>query len=75
MYSKTIIPTKENHTIDLPEEFFGKKILITVEAFDTEIEPPSEEKLAEIEKTFAKYKKVNLDTFNFNRDEANNFDE
>lgn len=75
MYSKTIIPTKENHTIDLPEEFFGKKILITVEAFDTEIKPPSEEKLAEIEKTFAKYKKVNLDTFNFNRDEANNFDE
>lgn len=74
MYSKTIIPTKENHTIDLPEEFFGKKILITVEAFDTEIEPPTEEKLAEIEKTFSKYKKVNLDTFVFNRDEANNFD-
>lgn len=75
MYTKIFIPTKENHSIDLPKEFFGKEILITVEAVEREIQPPTDEKLVEIENTFNKYRKIDLSNFVFSREEANNFDE
>lgn len=75
MYTKTIIPTKENHTVEVPEEFFGKKILVTVEPIEKEVDLSYLEKMELVEKTFASYEKVDLTNFVFDREEANNFDE
>ncbi len=30
MYRATITPTEKEHTIDLPKQFFGKKVEVTV---------------------------------------------
>jgi hypothetical protein len=29
-YKQILVPDKKNHTIEMPEEFFGKKVEITV---------------------------------------------
>ncbi len=73
MYTQKFIPTKENHTIEVPKEFYGKEILITVVPLDAE--KSSSESLVEIEKTFAKYRKINMQNFVFDKEEANKFDE
>jgi len=30
MYKQVLIPDKKNHSIEMPEEFFGKKVEVTV---------------------------------------------
>ncbi|HEY5327102.1 MAG TPA: hypothetical protein VIJ27_08880 [Mucilaginibacter sp.] len=30
MYKQVLIPDKKNHTIEMPEQFFGKKVEVTV---------------------------------------------
>ncbi|RYE18279.1 MAG: hypothetical protein EOP42_30920 [Sphingobacteriaceae bacterium] len=30
MYKQTIVPDKDNHSIELPEEFYGKKVDVIV---------------------------------------------
>ncbi|MDX2189202.1 MAG: hypothetical protein SFY32_05000 [Bacteroidota bacterium] len=73
MYITTIIPTKENHTIDIPEEFYGKQIKVIAQPVSELTDKNTEKKLAEIESMFSKYKKIDLVNFVFDRDEANNF--
>lgn len=53
MYKQTITPDKNNHSIDLPEEFYGKKVDVTV----VEVE---EENIA-LSPALPKGKKVSLD--------------
>ena len=37
MYKQILIPSKKNHTIEMPEQFFGKKVeVIVVEVGDTD---------------------------------------
>ncbi len=31
MYRQIIVPTEKNHTIELPEKFFGKKVEVSME--------------------------------------------
>jgi len=46
MYRKIITPDKDNHSVEMPEEFFGKKVVITVVELNDEVnttqqaEPP-----------------------------------
>jgi hypothetical protein len=37
MYRKVIIPDKNNHSIEMPEKFFGKKVVITVVELDADL--------------------------------------
>lgn len=30
MYITTIVPTKENHSVEIPEEFYGKEVIVEV---------------------------------------------
>jgi hypothetical protein len=30
MYKQVLVPDKRNHTIEMPEQFFGKKVEVTV---------------------------------------------
>ena len=30
MYKQVLVPDKKNHTIEVPENFFGKKVQVTV---------------------------------------------
>ena len=34
MYKQILVPDKYNHTIEMPEQFFGKKVEITVVELD-----------------------------------------
>ena len=34
MYRAILTPTKKQHTVDLPEQFFGKKVEVTVVEVD-----------------------------------------
>ena len=37
MYRKIITPDQSNHSIELPEKFFGKKVVITVVELKDEV--------------------------------------
>ena len=37
MYRKIITPDKDNHSIEMPEKFFGKKVVITVVELNEEV--------------------------------------
>lgn len=75
MYIATIFPTKENHTINIPEEFYGKEILLTAQTVVASDHIKFADKLADVESLFSKYRKIDMSGFKFNREEANNFDE
>ena len=34
MYKQVLVPNKKNHTIEMPEKFFGKKVEVTVVEID-----------------------------------------
>ncbi len=51
MYKQTLVPDKKNHTIEMPERFFGKKVeVIVVEVNDHRSDshptPPQGKKIA-----------------------------
>jgi len=37
MYRKVITPDKNNHSVEMPEKFFGKKVVITVVELNDEV--------------------------------------
>lgn len=41
MYRQIITPDKDNHTIDLPEEFFGKKLEVIMVELDKSVQKPN----------------------------------
>lgn len=73
MYTITLIPTRENHTVEIPEEFFGKEINIKFEE-KTDMQIPDENRINQIREKYKKYKKIDMNRFKFDRDEANTFD-
>ena len=59
VYKQTLIPDKKNHSIEMPEEFFGKKIeVIMIEVGDAENKsrplPPPGKKIA-VEELFENF--------------------
>jgi len=57
VYKKTVIPDKKNHSIEMPEEFFGKKvevIMIEVDDKTGRAIPPPGKKIA-VEKLFESF--------------------
>lgn len=74
MYVTTIFPTKKNHTLEIPKEFYDKEIIVTAQTVSKYPDTNKEEQILELDKIFNKYRKINLSTFKFDRNEANNFD-
>jgi hypothetical protein len=50
MYRAIITPTENTHTLDLPKEFFGKKVEVTIveliERTTKKKQPPSDKKVS-----------------------------
>ena len=68
MYRKIIVPTKKNHTISLPEEFYGCRIEVLAFPID-EKNPVSEQNT--IIDNFYEGIRLDFSKFKFNREEAN----
>ncbi|MFN0049322.1 MAG: hypothetical protein ACKVOU_09385 [Cytophagales bacterium] len=73
MYIATLIPTKECHTIDIPEVFYGQEIVVTAQSISSKNSKSDISKTTEIEAIFSKYRQIDLSNFKFDRDEANDF--
>ncbi len=74
MYVTTVFPTQKNHTLDIPEEFYDKEIIITAQTVDQNDKNLNQQQFTDIENIFNKYRKIDLTNFKFDRNEANNFD-
>lgn len=50
MYRQVLIPDKNNHTIEMPKKFFGKKVeVIVVELSNQKPLPPAGKKISKAE--------------------------
>ncbi len=36
VYKQVLIPDKKNHSVEMPEKFFGKKVEVTVKSIDSD---------------------------------------
>jgi hypothetical protein len=68
MVRQVMIPSKENSTISIPAELYGKEVEILVYPFNNV--KTEQNKINDI---FDKYM-YSFGNFKFNRDEANNYD-
>jgi hypothetical protein len=41
IYKQTLIPDKKNHSVEMPEEFFGKKVEVIIMEIDSSITHPA----------------------------------
>jgi len=71
MYITSFIPTSENHSIEIPKEFFGQKVSVEVKKTIPIIS--KEERIRKIRSVFDGVR-INLSNFKFDRDEANDYD-
>lgn len=78
MLRQIIIPTAEQHTIQLPKEFYGKKIEVIAfevdSSSDIKRDQISQSKNMSLDSIDSFYDSIhqNFDGFKFDRDEANN---
>jgi len=73
MIRQTIIPTSTAYTLTIPNEWIGKNVTIV---YDKEWEEATDTPLSDGNKPsniFAECR-IDLSSFTFNRDEANNYD-
>jgi CYTH domain-containing protein len=63
MLRQVMVPSKENSTITLPEEWYGKEVEIIVSPLEMQ-QPKARKKLPH-------YIGLNMSDFKFNREEAN----
>ena len=70
MVRQVITPTKENSTISIPAEFYGKKVEVLVFPFNNEKENKNSNNIDDV---FDKYL-YSFSDFKFNRNEANNYE-
>jgi len=63
MLRQVMIPSKENSTISIPPEFYGREVEIIVF--------PSETQVLKVEKKLPHYIGLDMSGFQFNRDEIN----
>jgi hypothetical protein len=67
MMHRIIIPSAGNHTIELPQKYFGKRVMVTVLALDEKVDKCVK---AEEARAFFNSIQVDMTDFKFNRDEA-----
>jgi hypothetical protein len=65
-----MIPSKENSTISIPAEFYGKEVEVLVYPFHN---TKTNQSSGSIKDLFAKYL-YSFDNYKFNRDEANDYE-
>lgn len=84
-----IFPTENTYTIHLPEEMVGKQIEIIAFEIEKKTQEPQSDKMERLVKSLAslpidlsngvqnifKDNLIDLSSFKFNRDEANNYEE
>jgi hypothetical protein len=70
MLRQIMIPSKENSTISIPSEFYGKEVEILIFPFKN---VKSDQNSDNINDIFNKYL-FTFDNYKFNRDEANNYE-
>ena len=75
MFSLTLNPTKEDHTIEIPVEFYGKEVLITVKETKPGFRTRQTEDHELLRRKYGHFKKIDLKKLPFNREEANRFDD
>ena len=68
MINLIIIPSASNHTVELPELYYGKKVMVTVSALDEKAEKYTK---AEEARAFFNSLQFDMTGFKFNREEAN----
>ena len=72
MLQQIFVPSASNHTVMLPEMYYGKKVMITVSTVDEKVEN-SKSGLTKAEEVRAFFNSFQIDmsSFKFNREEAN----
>ena len=70
MVRQVIIPSRENPSVSIPAEFYGKKVEVLVFPFKNEQEDQNSNS---IDTVFDKYL-YSFGTFKFSRDEANSYE-
>jgi len=70
MLRQVMIPSKENSTVSIPVEFYGKEVEILVFPFYNKKSNQDNDSINDI---FDKYL-YSFGNFKFNRDEANNYE-
>ena len=70
MMRQVMIPSKENSTISIPSEFYGKEVEVFVFPFYNNKTDQSSNNIKEL---FAKYL-YSFKNYKFDRDEANNYE-
>ena len=63
-----IIPSASNHTFEFPKLYYGKKVMLTVSAFEETVDRFTR---AEEARTFFNSIQADMTGFKFNREEAN----
>ena len=72
MLHQIIIPSANNHTVILPETYYGKKVMVTISALDEKEENSKVvSSKAEEARVFFNSIKVDMTGFKFDREEAN----
>jgi len=68
MLRQILVPSSSNHTVVVPEHYYGKKVMVTVSALDDKAE-----KIAKAEEARAFFNAIQFDMsgFKFDREEAN----
>ncbi|MDX2188544.1 MAG: hypothetical protein SFY32_01660 [Bacteroidota bacterium] len=72
MFREVIVPTKENHIIDIPSEFFGQKVEVVIQKTNQSF-ISKEARLLSIRDVFDG-KRIDLSKYKFDRTEANNYE-
>ena len=74
MFTKTIIPDSTSVTIQLPDSYVGEEVrLIAVIEKKWNKSDQPEDKVNMIRKKYSTYPRIDLSSFSFDRDEANDF--
>ena len=72
MLCQIIIPSASNHTVILPEVYYGKKVMVTISSIDVK-EKNSKDWLVKTKEARAFFNSIQIDMseFKFDREEAN----
>lgn len=73
MFTQTIVPRNNKITIKLPDSFVGEAVRVIAVVEKTESSAEEEPKSKTIANRYAKYPRIDLSTFKFDREEANDF--
>jgi len=73
MFTQTIVPKSNKITIRLPDNFVGEAVRLIALVEKTEEPEIAEPASDAVSSRYAKYPRVDLSTFKFDRDEANDF--